>query len=129
MHYALILFSFIFCPQINRHSYGCSILKKKKKNFSLSIIQHFVLKIVSTKFAFLWKEVQSNIFFLAQKYHFGLYILVSLSIWFPHFDSNQFGPYLFQLAVNLIPIVNSLTKNVYVVNEIHNWHSWSLCEK
>lgn len=32
--YALILFSFIFCPQINRHSYGCIFFKI----FSLPII-------------------------------------------------------------------------------------------
>ena len=57
-----------------------------------------------------------------QKYHFGPYILGSQSIWSLHFGSSQFSPYYFQLAINLVPIVNSLTKNVYVANGFYCWH-------
>ena len=35
---------------------------------------------------------------------------------------SQFGPCNIQLAVNLVPAVNSLTKNVYVANGLHSWH-------
>ena len=38
------------------------------------------------------------------------------SIWSLHFSSSQFGPSYFQFAVNLVPTVNSLTKNAYVAN-------------
>ena len=49
--------------------------------------------------------------FKKAKYHFGPYILRSRSIWSLHFGSSQYGPYYFQLSVNLVPTVNSLTKN------------------
>ena len=35
------------------------------------------------------------------------------SIWFLHFNSNQFDSYYFQLATNLVPTINSLTKITY----------------
>ena len=58
-----------------------------------------------------------------RKHHFGPYILGSRSIQSLHFDSSQFDPCYFQLAVNLDITVNSLTKNVYVANGLHCWHT------
>ena len=48
---------------------------------------------------------------------FGPYNLKSQSIWFLYFGSSQFGPCYFQLAINLVPIVNSLTENAYVAKQ------------
>ena len=45
-----------------------------------------------------------------RKHYFGLYILWPQSIWFLHFGSSQLGLRCFQLALNLVPIVNSLTE-------------------
>ena len=36
---------------------------------------------------------------------------------------NQFGPYYFQLALNLVPTINSLTENTYVANGLYSWHA------
>ena len=58
-----------------------------------------------------------------RKHHFNSYIFVSQSIWSLHFGSNQFGPCYFQLALNLVPTVNSLTENAYVVDGLHSWHA------
>jgi len=42
---------------------------------------------------------------------------------------DQFGPYnsqfsscYFQLTVNLVPTINSLTENAYIANGLHSWH-------
>ena len=45
-------------------------------------------------------------------------------IWFVHFSSNQFGSRYFQLAVNLIITINSLTENVHEANGLDSWQSW-----
>ena len=44
------------------------------------------------------------------------------SIWFLHFGNNQFYPYYFQTAVNLIHIVNLLMENIYMTNILRSWH-------
>ena len=41
---------------------------------------------------------------------FGPYIFGSQSIWSLYFGNSQFSPCYFQLATNLIPTINSLTK-------------------
>ena len=67
--------------------------------------------------------VTSNIYSpYRQKHHFDSYILKSQLIWFLHFGNSQFGSYYFQLAVNLVTTVNSLTKNTYVTNGVNSWH-------
>ena len=40
-------------------------------------------------------------------------------IWSLHFESSHFGLCYFLLAVNLIPIINTLTKNAYMTNSLH----------
>lgn len=62
-----------------------------------------------------------------RKYYYSLYILRSQSIWSLHFGRSQFSLYYFHLAVNLIPTVNSPTKNIYVVNRLHSQHTKLLC--
>ena len=42
---------------------------------------------------------------IRRKHHFGPYILGSQSIQFLHFESNQFGPYYFQVTINLVPTI------------------------
>ena len=44
------------------------------------------------------------------------------SIYFRHFDSSQFGSYYFQLAVNLVCTIKSVTENVYMANGVYTWH-------
>ena len=36
---------------------------------------------------------------------------------------SQFGPYYFQLVVNLVLTVNSLMENAYVANGLPCWHT------
>ena len=57
--------------------------------------------------------------FFGEKHYFGPYILESQSIWSLHFSNGQFGPYYFQVAVNLVLTVNSLTENIYVASGLH----------
>ena len=40
-------------------------------------------------------------------------------IWSLHFDSSQFNLCYFQFTVNLVPTVNSLTKNAYIANSLY----------
>ena len=54
-----------------------------------------------------------------QKHYFGPYVLGSQSIWSLHFGSNQFHPCYFQVTVNLVFTINSLTENAYVANGVH----------
>ena len=56
-----------------------------------------------------------------RKHHFSPYILELRSIWSLYFSSIQFGPCYFQLVVNLVSTVNSLTENAYVANDLSYW--------
>ena len=57
---------------------------------------------------------------IRQKHYFGPYILRLQSIWSLYFDNSQFGSYYFQLTVNLVSTINSLTENAYVTNDGHS---------
>ena len=63
-----------------------------------------------------------GIYYFRRKHYFGPYIFGSQLIWSLYFDSSQFSPYYFQLAVNLIPMINLLMKNAYLANSVHIWH-------
>ena len=97
----MFIYSISIYPSIN---YVCSYFSKKKKTMFVLVIKFLLLFFL---------------FFFWRKHHFGPYILGSQSIQFLHFGNSQFGPCYFQFAVNLIPTVNSLTKNVYVANGLH----------
>ena len=99
--------------------------------FLLSVIQIllflfiYLLDLTKRGFFFSWffffNKFRLLHFFLSlfcfrRKHHFSPYILRLRSIWSLHFSSSQFGPSYFQFAVNLVPTVNSLTKNAYVAN-------------
>ena len=43
--------------------------------------------------------------------------------WPLHFGNSQFDPYYFQLALNSIHTVNSLTENAYMTNDLYSWHA------
>ena len=58
-----------------------------------------------------------------REHHFDLYILEPQSIWSLYFGSSQFGLCYFQLVVNLVHTVNSLTENAYVTNDMHSWRT------
>ena len=47
-------------------------------------------------------------------------IQVSRRKLYTHFDSSQFSSYNFQFEVNLVSTGNSLTKNDYMANGVHN---------
>ena len=77
--------------------------------------------------AWVKEEMDAYLFYFVtlefrRKHHFGPYIFGSWSIWSLHFGSEQFDLSYFQFAINLVFIVNSLTKNAYVTNELHFWH-------
>ena len=69
------------------------------------------------------KQEVANVIHFWQKHHFSSYILSSQSIWSLHFSSSQFSPSYFQPTLNLVSTVNSLTKNAYMANGLHNWHT------
>ena len=55
--------------------------------------------------------------YLVKILFWSLHILGSQSIWSLYFDSSQFGHCYFQLAINLVPMFNSLTKNAYMAKQ------------
>ena len=59
-------------------------------------------------------------FFFWRKHYFDPSILRLQSTWSLHFGKSQFGHCYFQLTVNLIPTINSLTENSYVANGGHS---------
>lgn len=59
-------------------------------------------------------------FFLVwKKQFFGLYILALISIWLSSFHNFHFNPYIFKLAIILVAVIISLTKNIYIANGLH----------
>ena len=61
-------------------------------------------------------KMQKRILFYIQ----GENIILVLIFW----DYGQFGPCYFQIKVNLVITINSLTENVYVTNGLHGWHTY-----
>ena len=78
-----------------------------------SILLWFIIILISWKITVLWRW----------KHYFSPYILRLQSIWSLHFSSSKFSPGYFQFAVNLVPTINSLTKNAYVANNLPCWRT------
>ena len=64
-----------------------------------------------------------------RKHYFVPYILGMQSISFLNFCNCQFCPCNFQFTINLVPIINSLTKNAYTTDIKYNWHTWNWHDK
>ena len=74
------------------------------------------------KFGICWviEEEGNNNYFLAKTLFWSLHFGVTVNL---HFGHGQFGPCYVQLIINLVPTVNSLMENTYMVNGLHSCHT------
>ena len=101
---------------ISHYAFDSQKKKKKKKK----VVMHLITIILGHN----WRQLMPMlVIFFWGKHHLSPYIFESWWIYSQHFSSSQFGPYYFQLTVNLISTVNTRTKNVYVADRVYSWHT------
>lgn len=93
---------------------ACGMLESLILVMKVSFVVHFAFSCHGNKNLILMVY--------SQKYIFGPYILGEIPFWSLLFWSFYFDPNNFQIVINMVPIVISLTKSAYAVHKVHMCH-------